>query len=186
MIKKYSWIFLIAATLLMVYVMTSTGNSLKNPATPLGIINLELAYNAVDVQNILNAWDNDISKNSDVVADAKKNTWLDFIFLMLYSSLFYFLCKKLISFFKPGSFWKRIGNIIALATIATGLLDIVENIGMLKSLNGNVSDNIALLTASCSTVKWVLAFIIITFLITGYCYKIFVLKNKAPFSNGYN
>ena len=77
----------------MIYVMASTGKSLKNPATPLGIINLELAGNATNVQNILNAWDNDISKNSDGIADAKKNTWFDFIFLLFYSSLFYCLCK---------------------------------------------------------------------------------------------
>ena len=171
MMKNFSWIFLIAGTLLMLIVMISTGNSLKNAATPLGIINLELANNAIDVQNILNAWENDISQNRDVIADAKKNTWLDFIFLLFYSSLFYFLCKKLISYFKAGSLWKRIGNAVAIGAIAAGLLDVVENIGMLKSLNENVSDNIALLTASCSTLKWVLIFIIIIFLITGFFYK---------------
>ena len=169
MMKNFSWIFLIAGTLLMLIVMISTGNSLKNAATPLGIINLELANNAIDVQNILNAWENDISQNRDVIADAKKNTWLDFIFLLFYSSLFYFLCKKLISYFKAGSIWKRTGN--AVGAIAAGLLDVVENIGMLKSLNENVSDNIALLTASCSTLKWVSVFIIIIFLITGFFYK---------------
>ena len=184
MMTKFSWIFLIAGNLMMVYVMTSTGKSLKNPATPLGIINLELAGNAADVQNILNAWDNDISKNSDVIADAKRNTWLDFIFLLFYTSLFYFLCKKLVGYFKPGSLWIRLANIVAMCAIAAGLLDVVENIGMLKSLNGNVSDTTALVTAACSTVKWLLVFITIIFLVTGYAYKILFLKDKALYLNG--
>ena len=172
MMTKFSWIFLIAGNLLMVYVMTSTGKSLKNPATPLGIINLELAGNAVHVQNILNAWDNDISKSRSVIADAKKNTWLDFIFLLFYTSLFYFLCKKLISYFKPGSLWVQLANIVATGAIVAGLLDVVENIGMLKSLNGNVTDTTAFVTAACSTVKWLLVFITIIFLITSSAYKI--------------
>ncbi|MEP6711085.1 MAG: hypothetical protein ABJA37_01650 [Ferruginibacter sp.] len=186
MIRKFSWIFLIAGTLIMICVMSFSGKPLKNAATPYGIINLELANSAIKVQNILNAWDNDISKNTDVIAAAKKNTWLDFIFIIFYTSLFYFLCKKLVSFFLKNSGWKHAGNIVSTGAIIAGLLDVGENTGMLKSLNGNVSDNIALFTACCAAIKWMLVFITIIFLIAGFTYRIFILKTKPGYRDEQN
>jgi hypothetical protein len=175
-------LFLICGTVAMVVVMSITGKPLKHPATPYGIVNFELANNATDVQNILNAWDNDISQHRDVIADAKKNTWLDFIFIFFYSTLFYFLCKKVAAIFKENILLKKSGNIFAIAAIIAGVMDVGENIGMLSSLYGNISDNIALLTASFSTIKWILILLVIIFLVVAFCYKTFFSGNNKAYN----
>ena len=43
--KKLIWIFLAAATLVMIYVMKVSGEDLKTSTTKEGILNLEFAYN---------------------------------------------------------------------------------------------------------------------------------------------
>ena len=56
MIKKINGIFIIAGTLIMIYVMAVSGKSLKTAETPLGILNLEFAYNKAKTDVIMNAW----------------------------------------------------------------------------------------------------------------------------------
>ncbi|MEO7047250.1 MAG: hypothetical protein ABI091_18255 [Ferruginibacter sp.] len=181
MIFKISWVILIAGTLCMMFIMAITGRSMKHPATPFGIVNLELASNATDVQNILNAWDNDISQHRDVLADARKNTWLDFIFIIFYSLLFYCLCKKISGYFKKNLLLQKSGKVFAMAALAAGTLDYGENIGMLTSLNGHITNGVSLFTATCSIIKWTLLLCILVFLVISFGYKYFVQDKKKAF-----
>ena len=162
----------------MMMVMAITGNPMKHPATPMGIVNLELASNAADVQNILNAWDNDISQHRDVLAHARTNTWLDFIFIFFYSSLLYFLCKKLKRIYQAKSFLYNTGTFIGYAAIVAGVFDIVENIGMLLSLHGHITNFIALVTAIFSFAKWLLVLTAVLFIALSVFYKNYRQKNK--------
>lgn len=181
MISKTGWIILIAGTFCMMFIMAITGGPMKHPATPFGIINLELASNATDVQNILNAWDNDISQHVDVLADARKNTWLDFIFIIFYRLLFYCLCKNISSYFKTNKVLQKVGKIFSMASLLAGTLDYGENIGMLTSLNGHITNGVALFTATCSAIKWMLIVCILLFLVISFGYKYFVQDKKKAF-----
>ncbi len=51
--------------------------------------------------------------------------------------------------------------------IIAGILDLLENFGMLISLDGEVSNNIALFTAICSFVKWMLVFIALLYIVAA-------------------
>ncbi len=65
--------FLVTGTIIMMYVMMSTGKTLETPATPLGIIALEFALINKTVQVILQEWTK-TGEGVDNIKAAKKNT----------------------------------------------------------------------------------------------------------------
>ena len=161
--KKYSIPFFLIGSLIMVYVMTKTGAPLKTATTPHGILDLEFAYNTAKTDVVMNAWS--VTDPIDIIAAAKFNTWLDFIFLFFYS-IFLFLAAKRISKSFGGGFG-RAGKIVAKGALLAGILDVFENSGMLATLSGHGSGSIALITSLCSVVKWILAIMAILYVLTG-------------------
>ena len=166
MIKKINGIFIIAGTLIMIYVMAVSGKSLKTAETPLGILNLEFAYNKAKTDVILNAWSYPGPDNIDNISAAIQNTWYDFIFLFFYSLALFYACKSIAASLK--GFLQKTGKYAAIGALYAGLLDIAENAGMLFTLNGYSSDLIALLTVLFSVLKWLLVFFAILYIfLTG-------------------
>jgi hypothetical protein len=158
--KKYTIPFFLLGSLVMIYVMAKTGAPLKTTSTPLGILDLEFAYNTAKATSVINAWD-----PSDNITAAKLNTQLDFLFLFFYSGFLFFTCKRI-----AGSFHGTVvkaGLLIAKGAILAGLLDILENIGMLIALNGHISGSIAFCTTFFSVIKWGLALIAVLYVVTG-------------------
>ncbi|MEP7166232.1 MAG: hypothetical protein ABI741_16135 [Ferruginibacter sp.] len=155
MMKKINWLFLVAGTFIMLYIMAITGRSLKTPATPLGILNLEFAYNSSKAHAVLEAWAPIASNGTDNIRVAIKNTWLDFIFLFFYSLFLFYACKTISESFR--GFIHKLGIFLAIGALNAGFLDIGENAGMLITLNGFSTGSIALFTTICSVIKWILA-----------------------------
>ncbi len=160
--------FLFFGTIVMIVVMAKTGATLKTVETPKGILDLEFAYNKTKVDFILNAW----SPNAlvDNINKATINTYLDFIFLAFYSSFLFFTCKKMSKINKD-----KIGLLIAKGALLAGVLDIVENVGMLLSLSNVASDNVAFFTCIFSVTKWALAAAAVLYLVIGF---IVVIKKR--------
>lgn len=156
---KYLFPFLITGTAVMIVVMITTGASLK-PATPNGIIDLELAYNIAKTTQVINAW-----TATHNISIAKANTWLDFIFLFFYSLFIYNTCNYLSKFFV--SFLKISGTLVAKGAIAAGVLDVLENIGMLITLNGHINSSITFLTACASFIKWIFVIAAVLYMIVA-------------------
>ncbi len=158
--KKYTIPFFLVGSLVMIYVMAKTGEPLKTPTTPLGILDLEFAYNTVKASTVINAW-----TSSGSIAAAKLNTWLDFLFLVFYSFFLFFACKMIAQIF-DGAIAKA-GHRIAKGALFAGFLDILENTGMLITLNGHISGNVAFLTTFFSIIKWALALVAVLYVLTG-------------------
>ena len=158
--KKYTIPFFLFGSLVMIYVMTTTGEPLKTPATPHGILDLEFAYNTAKTTAVTDAW-----TPSDNIAVAKLNTWLDFLFLFFYSFFLFFASKKIAGTFQ--STIAKAGYLIAGGALLAGFLDILENTGMLLTLNGHTSGTIAFLTTFFSIIKWGLAIIAVLYVLTG-------------------
>jgi hypothetical protein len=59
------------------------------------------------------------------------------------------------------------GMLIANGALWAGVLDILENTGMLFTLSGNGSAMIAFITTLCSVIKWALALAAVLYLLTG-------------------
>lgn len=171
MMKKINWLFLVAGTFIMMFIMASTGRTLKTSATPLGILNLEFAYNSHKVNTVLDAWSPGRSNGTDNIRVAIKNTWLDFIFLFFYSLLLFYACMIISGTFS--GFLQKLGLLLAMGALNAGLLDIAENAGMLISLNGFTSNSISMFTTICSLIKWALALSALAYVLLAGPYFIY-------------
>ena len=166
---KMCLLLLVAGTLIMMIVMAKTGATLKTPATPKGILDLEFAYSQTKVATVMTAWADNGSINN--VRVAKENTWFDFIFIFFYSLLLSRVCN-MIAISSQG-LWSGTGRLLAKAALIAGLLDVLENIGMLITLGGHRSGIYAAFTAFSSILKWgiviiTLLYILIAGLVISY------------------
>lgn len=150
----------------MIIIMSGSGKQLKE-VTTCGILDLEFAYTAEKSGAVVNAW-----SNAGVMPAAFLNTWLDFIFLFFYSLLLFTFCKRL-NVITNNSF-NSAGSYLARGAIAAGFLDILENTGMLLTLNHLNNDAISLLTAIFSIIKWILVLAAILYLVVAA--GIFLIK----------
>jgi hypothetical protein len=161
--KKILLPFFFIGSMAMIVVMTKTGASLKTPAAPMGILDLEFAYNTSKTTPILNSWAPTV--NTDNIAAAKINTYWDFLFLFFYSGFLFLACKKIAAVIKGPV--AKAGNFIAKGALLAGFLDMIENAGMLLTLNGQGSSTVAFCTTCISVIKWGLALIAVLYVLTG-------------------
>jgi hypothetical protein len=159
-IKNKRLVFLLAGTLLMTIVISIQGASLTTPSTPKGILDLEFAYNTVRANAVVNAWT--ATSGTDNVFRAKMNTCIDFAYLFFYSLFFFHACKLLAASFS--GFLGITGHLLAKGALAAGILDILENTGMLLTLTGHLSKYTTLLTFIFSISKWALVITIILYI----------------------
>ena len=154
-------LLLVAGTFIMMIVMAKTGATLKTPATPKGILDLEFAYDQTKVATVMAAWADNGSINNICVA--KENTWLDFIFLIFYSLLLSRVCNMIA--ISSHALWSGTGRLLAKAVLIAGLLDVLENRGMLITLSGNGSGTCAAFTAFSSILKWGIVMITVLYIL---------------------
>ncbi len=176
--KKYALLFLMIGTIIMIVVMAKTGATLKTPTTPKGILDLEFAYNTTKTTIVTASWaPNNIIDN---ISKAKINTYYDFIFLLFYSFLLFFTCKKIAK--KHTGSTGNAGLLIAKGVLLAGMLDILENMGMLITLSGHSSSAIAMFTTICSVIKWGLVIIAVGYCLAGLIYLIWQRKISFLFN----
>ena len=161
--KKYSLLFFFIGTLVMMVVMAKTGAILKTDAAPMGILNLEFAYNTTKTTTIINSWAS--INHADVISAAKINTYWDFLFLFFYAGFLFLACKKIATNIN-GPFAKA-GNFIAKGALLAGFLDVLENLGMLITLHRHTSSTVAFCTTFFSVIKWGLALMAVFYMLAG-------------------
>lgn len=147
--KFLKGILLILFALVMIWIMNKSGSPLKTNTTLLGIINLELALNKHETSVIVQQWN-----QQQLIAIAKKNTYYDFIFILSYVALFYFLCRQTAKQFRLNTISSKVSYLLSYAAILAGIMDIMENFGMLLSLSGHIGERITLFTLITSIIKW--------------------------------
>jgi hypothetical protein len=162
-VKKILLPFFFIGSIAMIVVMVKTGASLKNPATPMGIVDLEFAYNNQKTSAILSSWAP--NADTDNIAAARINTYWDFLFLFFYAGFLFLASKKIAASINGPA--ATAGNLIGKGALLAGLLDILENAGMLITLNGQGSTAIAFCTTFISVIKWGLALIAVLYVLTG-------------------
>lgn len=154
--------FFILGTIAMILVMGNTGKPLKTATTPSGILHLEFAYDTVQVNKTLAAWN--VNELPDKMAAAKTNTYWDFLFIFFYAGLMYLSAKKLSGIYREGTGFEKAGKRIALLALVAGLLDIIENGCMLQSLNGNIQNWLAKTATVCASVKFTFLLIAVLYI----------------------
>lgn len=161
--KKLLIPFFFIGTMAMMVVMVKTGATLKTETTPMGIIDLEFAYNTTKITPILSAWAP--TAQTDNIAVAKVNTYWDFLFLFFYAGFLFMACKKIAANIQGPA--AKAGNMIAKAALMAGCLDIIENIGMLLTLSHQGSAATPFSTTIVSIIKWGLVIISVLYVLTG-------------------
>lgn len=140
---------------LFFFILRVQGANLITDATPLGIINLEFASTAEELNAVLFGWSN---------ADVKANIYIDFVFIPFYVLFFStaaLACSKA---------WKSIsmqhaGKSLSKAAYVAGALDLVENKFMLDSFAGSFSDFTLMLTNWCAGAKFLLLLVVILYIV---------------------
>jgi len=176
---KY-WYLALAMTLAMMFLLLETGKTLVSPYTPLGIVNLELARSKSSVRNILNIWStpNGHGNEIDNIKVARQNTYWDFVFILCYVVFFILSARHIKSWFHKRSFWATVSPTIMICCISAGILDILENIGMLASLHRYIQTWVIYSTFLCSMLKWVLVGLILLYLGSAVLFKLSLKKTK--------
>ena len=146
--------------------MLKTEAPLKMPATPAGIINLELAFDTTQTGKVITAW-----TSANAINAAKINTYWDFLFIFFYSYFLFLCCKKLTAKFKVNNWKRNAGLFFSKAIFGAALLDMCENGGMLLTINGNSNSTIVLLTSACSAVKWAIVLLTILYILMALLSK---------------
>ncbi|MEQ8364125.1 MAG: hypothetical protein RH948_14730 [Cyclobacteriaceae bacterium] len=113
--------------------MRPSSSCLITSSTPLAIVDLELAFDQQDALRIKDVWSanycsNLLALSSNGLEAAIVNIWLDFPFLLSYSS---FLIVLLVLTRKKIPSNESITTILIYAALLAGLLDVVENILMI-------------------------------------------------------
>ncbi len=166
---------LLACTAVMMILMFYTGRPLTTPSTPAGILCLEFAKTESVVDDIISSWKKTSSGTSEIVDAAKLNTYLDFIFLFCYSLFLASFCLRLANSLSASKIFAKYFRVLAVLSLMAGLLDVVENTGMLTSLNEAGSNVVAMITAVSATIKWSLVIFILLSLGAGLVYRKWVL-----------
>ncbi len=156
----------------MLWVMRISGAPLITSHTPRGIINLEFAYNFPTANQVLLAW-----KNEQLLDVAISNTYYDFIFIICYSFFFMLSCRLLSKRFT--GWLQQTGYLLSTGALVAGGLDMIENTGMLFSLHGHLSANIALATACCASLKFLLLIAALLYLVGAGLAALLVKKKSA-------
>lgn len=168
-------ILLLAGTLTMMFIMANQGQTLRNKRSArLGIVSLELAYDSSQTNEIIREWSIPDEDGTEV-AVAIRNTKLDFIFIFFYSLFLFFAAKAINK--KFGGWFGRQGKWISKAALVAGGMDVLENCGMLMTLTGKGSDTVAMATAICSSIKWMLVMIAVFYVLTG---GVAALRRRIP------
>jgi len=169
--KSSSWIIiLIVLNIIIIFMMRPSGNALKHPATPSGIIALEFAYDSARTQNIINAWDTDLSAETNLISQARKNIKLDFIFLLFYSALLYASVNKW------GSGGSKARNIMKGLSIIAGLADAIENLLMMRSLDDKISNANSFVTTGFATIKFSFILVVLLYILWSIAAKKFKIR----------
>ena len=163
--KNILLIVFFIGTIVMMVVMARTGAPLKTTDTPLGILDLEFAYNTARVNKVIRAWMPASTESFGKIETAKWNTYLDFIFLFFYAGFLSLACKRIAQNIKGPV--AKAGGFIAAGALLAGFLDVLENIGMLMALSGSITTGIAFLTTFFSIIKWILAATAVLYALSG-------------------
>ncbi len=124
------WIrrILLAGTVLLMLLLSAGNGPLITGEAPRGGLSLELPASGLDVQLMLWSWD-----VRDVLEVARHQIQLDFVFIVFYAGLLIYACLRLgQKLARAGGGGRTVARVGVCAAAAAGLLDAVENIGMLR------------------------------------------------------
>jgi len=139
--RRFQWFFYLAAvaTLTLAAALVWLDQQLVTPASPQGIIGLELAGTPDKARLIIDSW------GLDGLHYAVWSLLLDFPFLISYVVLFVCLTRLIDS---------PVKNLLIGGFVLAGLCDLIENLALLQLLSGKLSITYTQTAFWCASVKF--------------------------------
>lgn len=154
-----SWMALIAATLGYAALLKTQGDPLV-PTLPHGIVSLEVPWSSEAASGLVR--DLQAQGLTDV---ARRQVQLDFAFVVLYPLCLALGCFVLAQVIPPGL--AIYGLIVGWAVLLCAPLDAIENLALLRMLEGRTGAPWPQLSTVCAAVKFGLVFGALLFTIVG-------------------
>lgn len=151
---KYKWLLSCVAMIAMTSIMQWQGASLKNSFSPMGVVSLEFAHQAEHAKMILSHWDK---------SNVNTNMLLDFFFIPTYA-LFFLLSLQFMLRKHQGKL-KRRGELLSKGIYVAACCDVLENILMIISISGIVSESVTIATTIMAAIKFIILIQIIFYLL---------------------
>ena len=135
-------------------------------ARPLGaagasIIDFELAGTLSKAQTIMAGWG---EANKQV---ARQQTYVDFVYLVLYPLTIALGCGLAARQFSAGSWLVTVGLYVAWAQLVAGLLDAIEDVALLQLLQGSQNPSLPLLARWCALPKFAIVILGLIYVLIG-------------------
>jgi hypothetical protein len=163
----------------MMGIVLYTGAPLQTKTLPGGIVELELARSFKQTQYVIETWKNGGTDGMDLIETAKTNTYLDFLFPLFYAPFLYGFAGYLAKHAKRNNYFYSSLHKFAAAALIAGVLDFLENGGMLLSLFQQGSPMVTMFTLAISFIKWLLILVLLTLILVALAAKPFY---KPPMS----
>ena len=147
---------LLAGTIALSIYLKGHGEPLCRAGYAIG--KFELAFTQEKAKEIVNAWG---EANVNI---ARADIHLDFAFIACYSLLLAMVCNAAASHLHGA--WQTAGVVLAWGMLGAGLLDCLENAGMLMMLDGNYGP--VLWVSICAATKFALALFGLTYILAAH------------------
>lgn len=153
-------------SVIMILVLRWQGSSLVTTTSTGGILNLEFAGTPERLAELLSRWD---------IMVVKINIWLDFLFIVAYVLFLSVAAEICAEKWPERSVPRQTGYFLAKLAYLAGMFDIAENLLMLQSIQGNYSNTSLQFTFYFAAIKFLLAGIIVVYLIASLP---FIIRKK--------
>jgi hypothetical protein len=153
---------LFGLTVVLMVIFAITGVPMTTEAAPYGVISFELAGSVEQAQKILASW------NPDAGQRAAFGLGLDYLFMLVYASTIAFACGMASNVLHREKWpFASLGAWLAWGVFLAALLDVVENIALLKILFGTIASPWPEIARWCAIPKFALIFIGIVYAFYG-------------------
>lgn len=140
------FLILLALTLLVMGILTIMGRPLTKAGA--SIVDFELAGTLPNAQAIMHGWG---AANRQ---RALRQTYVDFAFILLYALTLALGCGLAARQFTAGGALATLGPYLAWAQLTAGLLDVVENVTLMRLLQGSTNASWPQLARWCALPKF--------------------------------
>jgi len=157
--QRLIFLILFVLTLIVMGVLTWMGRPLGEAGA--SIIDFELAGTLSKAQTIMAGWG---EANKQV---ARWQTYVDFVYLVLYPLTITLGCGLAARQFSAGSWLVTVGLYLAWAQLAAGLLDAIEDVALLQLLQGSQNPSLPLIARWCALPKFAIVGLGLTYVLIG-------------------
>jgi hypothetical protein len=144
--------------------MKPSSDALAGEGTELAIVSLEFAATPARAARILGLW-----QERGALGAAITNVRLDYLFLIAYSTFLSLAAAMASDVLHHRPRLARLGVLLAWGALAAGLLDAIENVGLLVMLGdpGHVGGAASWVAAACAAPKFALVILALIYALAG-------------------